>query len=273
MVPTGGPARMSPSTRPNPTCGFQCAPYRTDRHLLQAKNRNEPNVCYFDRWVWLAWVQGRILHSEQLPAKDSRDTGKMGVFMRHVLKAVAVVAALCVPGAAFAQAVTLQPANPQPSAGSLKNGLAVTYANLPSNVRSLAPAKSALKRAGEPGKPIAGLVYDDTSEGDPVMTSGKAFMVGAAISGYIKFDKAGTYVLDFLNNDGLELFIGGQKVALYDGIHGCGYAGEIEVNVPKAGYYPLQATYFQRKGTACLLMEYGTNVDNMDYAKPGIFFH
>lgn len=193
--------------------------------------------------------------------------------MTYLLKAAALAAALCLPAAAWAQAVTLQPANPQPSAGSLKKGLAVKYADLPSSVRSLAPAKAAIKRGGEPGKPIAGLVYDDTNEGDPVMTSGKSTMVGAEITGYIKFPKAGNYTLDFLNNDGLELFIGGQKVALYDGIHACGYAGEIDVTVPQAGYYALQATYFQRKGTACLMMEWGPDADNLDFVSGDVFFH
>ena len=34
--------------------------------------------------------------------------------------------------------------------------------------------------------------------------------------------------------------------------------GEVQVNVPEAGWYELQATYFQRMGTSCLIMEWGT---------------
>ena len=80
-------------------------------------------------------------------------------------------------------------------------------------------------------------------------------------------------MLRFLNNDGLALSIGGQQVADYDGVHACGYAGEVEVNVPQAGYYPLEATYFQRKGTACLMMEWGADADSLDFVPDSAFFH
>lgn len=192
--------------------------------------------------------------------------------MKSLMIAVAIGAATFFPTSAFAQAVTLTPANPQPAAGSLSQGLAVKYASLPSDTRKLARAEKALKKA-KPGTPLRGLSYDDTQEGEPTLTSGKAMFVGAVISGYIKFDRAGVYTLDFLNNDGLEMHIGGQQVALYDGIHSCGYAGEIEVNVPQAGYYALEANYFQRKGTACLMMEWGASSDDLDFVPDSAFFH
>ncbi len=172
---------------------------------------------------------------------------------------------------ALAQAVKLAPANPQPS--SLSPGLAVKYARVPGDTRELSQARPAIKKSGKPGKPLRGLSYDDTPANRPALTSDRKQLVGAAISGYIKFDRAGTYTLDFLNNDGLELFIGGQQVALYDGIHACGYAGEIEVSVPKAGYYPLQATFFQRKGTSCLMMEWGPDSDGLVQVPDSAFFH
>jgi hypothetical protein len=62
-------------------------------------------------------------------------------------------------------------------------------------------------------------------------------------------------------------------VGFYDGIHPCGYVGEIEVNVPSAGYYPLEATYFQRKGTACLMMEWGPDSDGLELVTSDVFFH
>ena len=189
--------------------------------------------------------------------------------MKHLFSAALLAAAVSLPAAAWSQ-VTLQPASPQPS--SVSAGLAVKYGNLASGGRSLADAKRALKKS-EAGAPLRGLSYDDTTEGQPVLTSGKPFFVAAEITGYIKFDRAGTYTLDFLNNDGLEMSIGGQQVAKYDGIHACGYAGEIEVNVPSAGYYAVEATYFQRKGTACLLMEWGATADDLDYVPDSAFFH
>jgi len=193
--------------------------------------------------------------------------------MTYLKTAAVIAAATLTPAAALAQAVTLTPASPQPSAGSLSPGLAVNYASVPSDTRDLGPAENALKRKGKPGTPLRGLSYDDTSEGEPTLTSGKAMFVGAEITGYIKFDAPGTYTLDFLNNDGLEMHIGGERVALYDGVHACGYAGEIEVSVPQAGYYALEATYFQRKGTACLMMEWGADSDSLDFVPDSAFFH
>ncbi|WP_299498462.1 PA14 domain-containing protein [uncultured Roseobacter sp.] len=188
------------------------------------------------------------------------------------VKSACVAVALLMPGLTLAAPLTLNPADPQPSAGALSPGLAVSYA-FPNDVRNVQSARKALKRKSEAGTPLAGLSYDDTKEGDATLTSGKAMKVAADISGYIKFDAPGTYVLDFLNNDGLEISIGGHVVGDYDQVHACGYAGEIEVDVPSAGYYPLQATYFQRKGTACLMMEWGPDSDGLELVPDSAFFH
>ncbi|WP_298835849.1 PA14 domain-containing protein [uncultured Roseobacter sp.] len=192
--------------------------------------------------------------------------------MNNTTRAAVLVAMLTLPGTLVAEVLSLTPADPQPSAGSLQSGLAVTY-SYPSDVRTVRDAKNALKRRSEQGPPLQGLSYEDNKEGEPMMTAKKPMKVAAAITGYIKFDAAGTYTLDFLNNDGLELFIGGQLVADYDEVHACGYAGETEVDVPKAGYYALEATYFQRKGTACLMMEWGPDSDGLEQVPDSAFFH
>ena len=191
--------------------------------------------------------------------------------MKTLLTATSLSLAL-LSTAALAQAVQLSPADPQPNASALAPGLAVSYA-FPGDVRKLSEARRALDRSSKPGTPLSGLNYEDTSDGDPVLTSGKATKVAAAISGYIRFDRAGSYTLDFLNNDGLEIRIGGQEVGFYDDIHACGYAGEIDVTVPEAGYYALEATYFQRKGTACLMMEWGPDSDGLEITPDSAFSH
>ena len=177
------------------------------------------------------------------------------------------------PSLVHGQAVTLQPASPQPSKRELSPGLAVNYAIISSDVRTIEQAKTSLKKYGQRGFPIAGLNYEDTEEGEQVLTSEQSERVAASISGYIHFKIAGTYTMDFLANDGLQIAIGGQEVGFYDGIHSCGYVGEIEVNVPTAGYYPLEATYFQRKGTACLMMEWGPESDGLELVTSDVFFH
>ncbi|WP_370401394.1 PA14 domain-containing protein [Sulfitobacter sp. JB4-11] len=155
---------------------------------------------------------------------------------------------------ALADVLTLAPADPQPDAGSLTSGLAVSYA-YPGKIRTLADAAAALEDA-KAGPALPGLSYLDTEEGELTMTSTSQNKVAAAITGYIRFEAPGTYALDVWSNDGIVMRIGGQQVALYDEVHACESAGVQEVEVPQAGWYALEATYFQRKGTACLLMDW-----------------
>jgi hypothetical protein len=136
----------------------------------------------------------------------------------------------------------------------LSPGLAVSYA-YPSNLRTLKDASSALRK-GRKGPALRGLSYEDNNEGDLTLTARTGKKVAAAISGFIKFDAPGTFEVNVISNDGVVASIGGQQVALYDEVHACEPAGVQEVKVPVAGWYALEATYFQRKGTACLVMDW-----------------
>lgn len=168
-------------------------------------------------------------------------------------KYIAAIATSIFAIAAHAEPLALSPANPQPKAGALAPGLAVSYAY--ESVRTLSAAQDALSNARK-GPPLRGLSYEDTNEGAITLTAKSAQKVVAGISGFIRFDAPGTYEVDTLTNDGLVLTIGGQEVAFYDGVHACESSGVTEVAVPQAGWYALEATYFQRKGTACLSMDW-----------------
>jgi len=170
------------------------------------------------------------------------------------LKTVAAATAMAIVAtSAFAAPLKLKPANPQPS--GLKQGLAVKYA-FPGDVKSLNQATRYLKK-GKAGKPLSGLDYRDTANGDNTLTSGRAHHVAAAISGFVRFDSPGIYTIDFLTNDGLDATVGGQTVGYFDGRQSCNETRAVEVEVPQAGWYPLEATYFQRVGSACLHMRAG----------------
>ena len=155
---------------------------------------------------------------------------------------------------AFADTLTLTPADPQPDAASLTPGLAVSY-SYTGNVKTLEGAVAALQEA-EPGPPLPGLSYLDTEAGEMTMTSTSETKVSAAITGFIRFDAPGTFSLDVWSNDGIAMTIGGQEIANFDETHPCESAGVQEGEVPSAGWYALEATYFQRKGSACLLMDW-----------------
>ncbi|MEM7546808.1 MAG: PA14 domain-containing protein [Pseudomonadota bacterium] len=192
--------------------------------------------------------------------------------MRNLV-GVATAATLCfLPYSAVAQAITLTPADPQPTEAELAPGLAVKYA-YPGDVKSLQDAKSWLDYGTEDGEPLVGFDYPDTLEGEMALTSRQSIQVVAAISGYIKFDAPGQYQLEFQSNDGLSVEIGGEEVSRYDGRHPCEAAGFQDVEVPEAGWYELEALYFQRVGTACLLMQWGTADSGLDWTPNEAFAH
>lgn len=189
--------------------------------------------------------------------------------MKTSLKCAATGLGLLLTTPAFAGPLKLEPANPQPAA--LSPGLSVVYA-FPEDVKTLSQADRALKSA-KPGRPLEGLDYWDTEEGGETLTSGQAMNVVAGISGYVRFDAPGTYTVDFLSNDGLRAFIGGQKLAVIDERTPCDPGPAVEVEVPQAGWYPLKAVYFQRAGTACLHMRAAPAGSAPDWMPNSAFGH
>ncbi|KJZ23965.1 PA14 domain-containing protein [Tritonibacter mobilis] len=177
---------------------------------------------------------------------------KISALCRALTYGAALTVGLTV--AALAAPVMLTPANPQPS--GLKPGLSVRYA-YPSDVKSLAAARNALKYKVEQGAPLKGLDYRDTELGQNVLTAKRAERVVADIRGYVRFDAPGIYTIDFLTNDGLHAVVGGQVVGEFDGRQPCEETFAVEVEVPEAGWYPLKALWFQRTNTACLHMRAG----------------
>ena len=144
------------------------------------------------------------------------------------MRIMVLAAALFWAAAGSAQVLELKPANPQPK--GLKQGLAVSYA-FPAEVKSLRDAARAAKKA-KPGKPLAGLDYEDTRDGERTLTTKSAHLVVAKISGFVKFDAAGTYTIEFLSNDGLQASIGGQQVVFFDGRHPCEPSDPVQAKVP-----------------------------------------
>jgi len=170
----------------------------------------------------------------------------------HRIAGVAALVALCA-GAVVASPLKLKPADPQPE--NVNAGLAVDYA-FPDDVKSLRDAYIALGIGAEPGTPLVGLDYLSTESEPYALTSEQEIRVAARIKGYIRFDAAGTYTLETYSNDGVELSIGGSEVAKVDEKRACDPVGAVEVSVPEAGWYELEALYWQRKGGSCLIMEW-----------------
>jgi hypothetical protein len=183
---------------------------------------------------------------------------------------VAAALALGLAGPLWAAPLQLEPASPQPS--GLKPGLSVVYA-YPDDVRTLADASRALKEGGAPGAPLEGMDYWDTEEGMNALTSDREMHVVAGISGFVRFDAPGVYAVDFLSNDGLRVEIGGQEVAVMDDRTPCEPGRAVELSVPQAGWYPLEALWFQRVGTSCLHMRAAPAGSDPDWMPNAAFGH
>ncbi|WP_165937630.1 hypothetical protein [Antarcticimicrobium sediminis] len=165
----------------------------------------------------------------------------------------------------------LTPANPQP--GGVKPGLKVAYGYAPNgqDIRTLADAGAVLRKGAQRGPALRGLDYRDSAAGAPTLTSKRDENVAASITGYIRFDAPGVYEVDFYTNDGLDARIGGQRVGFFDGRQACDSTYVTEVEVPQAGWYDFQATYFNRLNTSCLMMRRAKKGKSLKWVPNGIF--
>lgn len=190
------------------------------------------------------------------------------MIIRALATAMAFAAALTAGGALAQTAV--KPAKPQPTPEELKEGLSVTYA-YPGDVRMLADAAAALTHRPEPGPPLVGLDYPDYGEGTKVMTSKRSKRVAARIKGYIRFDEAGLWRLQFHNNDGMDVKIGGRRVYIDDSRTPCDTVGWEEVMVPQPGYYEVDILYFQRMASSCAMLRWTKPNGVTEWAPPSVW--
>jgi hypothetical protein len=132
----------------------------------------------------------------------------------------------------------LKPAAPQPTA---------VYCRF-NNINEFADKKF------EPGPPLAHL--DWKMGAGIVLTSKEKDQVGALITGFIRFDKAGTFGFDVTSNDGVRVEIGGKLLYEDPTVHGDDTSDRIDVKIGQPGWYPLQILYFEKKGTATLVLRW-----------------
>lgn len=191
--------------------------------------------------------------------------------MKTVLMGAIAALGVLAATAGVSAPAKLSPANPQP--GGLKSGLSVDYSYVAEglHIKSLADARRALRAGATRGPALRGLDYRDTNTGEPTLTSKRAENVAAAIKGYIRFDAPGVYEIDFFTNDGLDASIGGVQVGHFDGRQPCDSTYVTEVEVPQPGWYPFEATYFNRLNTSCLMMRWAPKGKPMKWVPNGVF--
>ena len=141
----------------------------------------------------------------------------------------------------------LKPASPQPSADSLKPGLAVTYYGVKLNsIRQFLEWMEYEK--GKPGKPIPMLNYQ-VGKGN-VLTTTTTDLVGADIKGLINFEKKGTYTIMVHSNDGVRVTIGGVMVHEDPEVHADRFSDEIKRRLPSI------RTRSPERGLACRVINW-----------------
>jgi hypothetical protein len=154
--------------------------------------------------------------------------------------------ALLVSGAAAETITGLRPAEPQPT--QLTPGLSVEYTY--GMVNNLDQLKG---RKYEAGPPLESINYRWSGN---VLTSKVREGVGANIDGFIRFEKAGVYGFEVTSNDGVRVEIGGKLLHVDPEIHSDTTSDRIDVKIDSPGWYPLKIVYFQKKGTASLVLSW-----------------
>ena len=168
---------------------------------------------------------------------------------RAVLGAVAGGLVTVAMAAGAGPLTGLKPVEPQPSPDKLAPGLAVQYTYAIMN-----HVDEMKGRKFEPGPPITHLDWRMGS--GRVLTSKDNTGVGALITGYVLFEKAGVYGLDVTSNDGVRLEIGGQLIHEDPGVHSDTTSDRIDLRIDPPGWYPITITYFQKRHTATLVVRW-----------------
>ena len=170
--------------------------------------------------------------------------------IKPILHAIVLALVAAVAPPAGAETLTgLKPAEPQPAPQQLTPGLAVQYTYaIVNHVDELKGRKL------ESGAPVLHLEWKMGS--GAVLTSKTREGVGAFLSGFILFEKPGTYGFEVTSNDGVRLEIGGTLVHEDPGVHSDTTSDRIDVKVDRAGWYPISLVYFQKRYTATLVVHW-----------------
>lgn len=174
-------------------------------------------------------------------------TGRSIRYITGVMVAGSLVVALTTTGAEMLTG--LKAAEPQPPPDKLVPGLAVGYVFGRFN-----HLNEFMNKKFDPGKPLPQLNY---RMGDgAVLTTPARDLVAALITGFVRFDKAGTYGFDVTSNDGVRVEIGGKLLYEDPGVHSDDTSDRIDVKVEQPGWYPIKILYFEKKGTATLVLRW-----------------
>jgi hypothetical protein len=185
------------------------------------------------------------------------------------LAAMALMLLGCIP-AAQGPSPTVQALAPREPVGGLSPaltaaadlapGLAVLYFKdfIERHVDKLPSGDAAVKK-GQPGKPVPFLNHQFGH--GTILDSGQDTKIGMEFKGYILLNQTGAYTFQALSNDGLRILIGGRVIIDDPDVHSDRLSSPGTLIVDKPGWYDFKAHYFQRKGTAALVLNWKPPAD------------
>ena len=122
------------------------------------------------------------------------------------------------------------------------------------------------------GKPIFELNHQFGKE--EVFDSGTNRGVAMRMLGYLVIKEEGLYQFQALSNDGVNVLLSGETVISDPEQHSDRLSNIGDATFDKAGHYPLQVEYFQRKGTAALKLFWKTpGSENFVPIPPNAYVH
>jgi hypothetical protein len=149
----------------------------------------------------------------------------------------------------------LTPLAPETAAG-LHAGLAVCYyPGFDGRHLDQLPAEDSRLARGEAGKPIACLNHRFFGD-EPVFDSGRSRLVGLRLRGWMHLAETGQYAFRAHSNDGIRVFVGGRLLVDDPEQHGEQLSPSGSIVTRQPGWYPLRVDYFQRKGSATVILEW-----------------
>jgi len=137
--------------------------------------------------------------------------------------------------------------------GTVKQGLSVIYYekyskrnldNLPQNESAVYPSFK--------GEPIAQLNHQFGKE--DVFGSGTNRLIGMRMKGFLNLSEPGVYQFQALANDGIKVTLSGKTLVNDPSQHSDRLTNIGLATVTTAGWYDVVVEYFQRKGTAALIL-------------------
>ena len=188
-------------------------------------------------------------------------TRKALPFLAVALAAIGI--GLCATGAT---ATDMAAADPQPEEGLLKPGLNVSYMRwdfktLDTFDELLGDGEftpsGTIPRAEDFSGEEPTLNYVREEE-QPVLTSDATILIGAHITGFVKFHESGPHTLWVLSNDAVRLSLGGEELYELDGRHPDTMSADIPVVIDKPGWYPIEIRFFQRYVSSALAVYWHT---------------